>query len=83
LASAGAVTTPISPFVIQVASWNQGIFTLSGPSQTNRTYSLQCKQSFAASAWTEVSSTLGNGGTISLVDSGATNSHRVYRVKAF
>lgn len=56
-------------------------FTLSVPTQVGFNYTLEYKNSFSDANWTAVQTLGGTGGTITLTDTGATGSRRLYRVR--
>ena len=56
-------------------------FTLSVPTQVGFNYTLEYKNAFSAANWTVVQTLSGTGGTITLTDTGATGSSRLYRVR--
>ena len=56
-------------------------FTLSVPTQIGFNYTLEYKNSFSDASWTAVQTIGGTGGTITLTDTGATGSSRLYHVR--
>jgi hypothetical protein len=59
---------------------NGTTFTLSVPTQVGFNYTLEYKNSFSDANWTVVETKSGTGGTITLTDTGATDSSRLYHV---
>ncbi len=57
-------------------------FMVSLASQTGVTYVLECKDSFADSSWTPISTVAGTGSQVTLTDNSASSSRRFYRVRA-
>ena len=57
-------------------------FFVSLISQTGVTYVLECKDSFADSSWTSISTVTGTGSQITLTNNSASASRRLYRVRA-
>jgi hypothetical protein len=56
-------------------------FTLSVPTQVGFNYTLEYKNSFSDANWTPVQTISGTGGTITLTDTTATGSSRLYHVR--
>ena len=56
-------------------------FTLSLPTQSGWTYTLEFKSALPDGSWTPLPLTAGNGGILTLTDLTATNSQRFYRVR--
>jgi len=57
-------------------------FFVSLASQTGVTYVLECKDSFADSSWTPVSTVTGTGSQVTLTNNSASSARRLYRVRA-
>jgi T5SS/PEP-CTERM-associated repeat protein len=71
-----------SPTTISTASKSAGTVTISCASQSGFSYTLEYKTSLTNPTWTPLlPATLGNGGTLNLSDTAATNVSRFYRVK--
>ena len=58
-----------------------GNFSVSLSSQSGRVYALEYKDSLSGLNWTPLPLAAGGGGPLTLSDSGATNTHRFYRVR--
>jgi hypothetical protein len=80
LASGSGVILP--GFMLRNSSWTKSGFSASLVSQANTSYVLQYKTALTDQTWINLSPVNGTGQAISLFDSGATNSHRFYRVRA-
>jgi hypothetical protein len=61
--------------------WQNGSFSLSISGRTNRSYLLQFKQSLSDPKWTDLTTVAGSTQPITLLDPGATNAQRFYRVR--
>ena len=61
-------------------SWNSGVFSLSVPTQTNKTYVLQYKNGLRDPNWISLPVVAGTGQSVILLDPWSTNSIQFYRV---
>jgi hypothetical protein len=60
--------------------WQNCVFTVSVPTRAGKSYVLQYKGALQDSAWTPLSPVSGNGSTMTLTDTTASSSQRMYRV---
>ncbi len=66
------------------ASWDaSGVFGVLVPTQLNKSYVLQYKESMSDPSWTALPSVSGSGQSLRLTDSGPKSSHRFYRVEQY
>jgi hypothetical protein len=63
------------------ATWQAGVFSISIPTRTNRSYVLQFKQALSDPSWTDLNTVAGTANTTSLTDPAATSAHAFYRVR--
>lgn len=72
---------PIQAAIVVNPAWIDGVFTLSVQSQSGRVYGMEYRDSLDDPEWTALPLAAGNGGTLVLRDSTATNAQRFYRVR--
>jgi hypothetical protein len=68
------------PLALSNSRWQNGVFTVSVPSQNGKTYGLQYKSALAESTWTLLPTTAGTGNILTLTDTSASSGQRFYRV---
>ena len=78
--STGGGGSPSSP-TISNAKRTGSSFTLSAPSEAGFNYILEYKNSMSDSTWIPVQTNSGNGGMISLTNTGATGPSRFYHIR--
>jgi hypothetical protein len=69
------------PFSLRDVNWTGATFSASVATQPNQTYVLQYKGSASDSSWISLAPAQGTGQGVRLIDSTATNAHRIYRVR--
>lgn len=74
------ISSPAGPLLLSNPIRNGHTFTVSFPTVSGKTYTLQYKNSIQDAAWTSLSSITGNGGIRTLTDPLATPTTRFYRV---
>ena len=62
-------------------TWNDGVFGLSIPTQSGRTYRLEFRDSMTSGAWIGLPLVAGTGFSKTLSDTNATGAQRFYRVR--
>ncbi len=72
----------VSPVTLTNPTWHGNNFTVSFQSQNGVSYTLQYTKGFGPSSWTIVQTASGNGGSLTVTDSAASDPQRFYRVKA-
>jgi len=72
---------PVSQAPLANPQFAANHFSLSLPTQSGRVYVLQYQASLSSPNWLSLPLVPGNGGTVTLTDSSATNSQRFYRVQ--
>jgi len=72
---------PVSQAPLANPQFGANHFSLSLPTQSGRVYVLQYQASLSSTNWLSLPLVPGNGGTVTLTDSSATNSQRFYRVQ--
>lgn len=75
-----ALVASEAPLGLSNARWQNGVFTVSLPTQNGKSYNLQYKSALADSAWTSLPIVAGNGSILTLSDPSASSSQRFYRV---
>jgi hypothetical protein len=73
------VATP-TPQVLSNPHWQNGVFTVSVPTQTGKRYQLQYLTGLSGSAWTSLPPVTGTGSNLTLTDTSAPATQRFYRV---
>jgi len=71
----------VGPFTVTNPTLVGQAFSVSVPTVLGANYTLEYKNAFTDTDWTDVQTLPGTGGTITLTDSAATNSARFYRVR--
>ncbi len=79
LSGAGSI---VSPVTLSNPTWNGNTFAVSFQSQNGVSYTLQYTRGFGPSSWTIVQTASGNGGSMTMTDSAASDPQRFYRVKS-
>jgi hypothetical protein len=67
-------------FSLRNASWSDGVLTVSVPTQSGKSYVLQYKAALSQSSWSNLPAVSGTGQSMTLIDTTASDSSRVYRV---
>jgi hypothetical protein len=76
----GGVAVVGSGVVVSKAGYANGVFRLSVPTEQGRSYSLEFTDTLAPTKWTALPAVAGDGTAAVLVDPGATNQQRFYRI---
>jgi hypothetical protein len=69
-----------TPLLLSKPHWQNGVFTVSVPTTAGKTYGLQYKTALTDGTWTALPSVPGNGSIMTLTDTTASSSQRLYRV---
>lgn len=72
---------PIQQVQLVSAGWNDGLFSLSLPSQNGRVYALEYKDTLGDTDWKPLPLVAGTGAVLALSDPTASGNQRFYRVR--